>query len=423
MRLPSPYDRLLLPVYLPSLLMSTSQNALLILLPIYVVDSGYSAAFAAVVVGFRGVGVLLFDVPAGMLVARFGDKPVLLSGLGLILIGSLALALAAHPIVLVLASLLMGAGFAAWMLGRQSHIAESCENHEVGRAIAVMAGLQRVGIFIGPAAGGLLAETGGYAALFVVAAAFAVIAAVFVLSFASNVHRGSTRAAIGLGAMLALARGHARIFATAGGAALALQLMRATRQLLVPLFGRAIGLDVAEIGLVYSLSASIDMCLFYPVGIVVDRHGRKWSAVPSLALFVAGLALLPLAEGFYSLLAVSLLLGVANGLGTGIVMIMGADLAQRTEHRGQFLGLWRLIGDMGMSASPLLSGALVNAASLGAASLVVAGIGLLGVAVMIFLVPETLGRPGPADVRLGTTAQRRGSASSTPPGRRRKHDV
>ncbi len=61
--------------------MAVSQEALTILLPLYMLDIGASPAFAALVVGLRGIGVLLFDVPAGMLVARFGDKPVLLGGL------------------------------------------------------------------------------------------------------------------------------------------------------------------------------------------------------------------------------------------------------------------------------------------------------------------------------------------------------
>ena len=78
MQLPSPYDRLLMPVYLPSLIMATSQMALLILLPLYVLDLGYGPVLASVVMGFRGIGLLLFDVPAGALAARFGDKPVLL---------------------------------------------------------------------------------------------------------------------------------------------------------------------------------------------------------------------------------------------------------------------------------------------------------------------------------------------------------
>jgi MFS family permease len=88
-----------------------------------------------------------------------------------------------------------------------------------------------------------------------------------------------------------------------------------------------------------------------------------------------------------------MLLGLANGLGTGVVMIIGADLARRSGHVGQFLGLWRLIGDLGISIAPLVTGVLVDAASLAAASLTVAGLGFAGSLVMVFLVAETLQRP------------------------------
>ena len=105
MRLPSPYDRLLVPVYVPSLLMAVSQEALTILLPLYVISLGASAAFAAWIVFLRGVGILLFDVPAGMLVARFGDKPVLIGGLALLLAGLLTLGVTANPWALGVAAI------------------------------------------------------------------------------------------------------------------------------------------------------------------------------------------------------------------------------------------------------------------------------------------------------------------------------
>jgi MFS family permease len=151
-----------------------------------------------------------------------------------------------------------------------------------------------------------------------------------------------------------------RVLATAGGSALVLQAMRATRQVLVPLFGQSVGLDVTMIGIVYSLSTVVDIALFYPSGVLADRYGRKWSAVPSMALYAVGLALLPLVTGLYSLLGVAMLLGFANGIGTGVVMIIGADLGRASGSQGQFLGLWRLIGDVGISAAPLLTGAVVT---------------------------------------------------------------
>jgi MFS family permease len=258
-----------------------------------------------------------------------------------------------------------------------------------------MGGLQRVGMSIGPGLGGLLAAATSYSWSFIAGAALTVVASGFVLGFCHAA--GSARVAerMSLKPTLRLARDHSRIFLTAGGAALTLQLMRATRTLLVPLFGIEFGLDAASIGLIYSLSAGIDMCLFYPVGWLVDRHGRKWSAVPSLAMFALSLLLLPLASGFASLLAVACLLGLANGLGTGIVMIIGADLSRQSENRSQFLGVWRLIGDIGMTGAPLLCAGLIGVASLGAASVVAACLGLAGAVVMLKVVPETLERAPP----------------------------
>jgi MFS family permease len=389
LRLPSPYDRLLLPVYVPSLLMAVSQEALTILLPLYMLEIGASPALAALIVGLRGVGILVFDVPAGMLVARFGDKPVLLAGLGLILAGFALLSVTTEPWLIGAAAIALGTGHAAWMLGRQSYLADICTTNELGRAIAAMAGLQRGGALIGPVAGGALAGLAGFPVAFTVGAASALVAGATVLAFARAVppHENPDASLKGTVAVLRAQRG---VLATAGGSALVLQLMRATRQLLVPLFGQAVGLDVTTIGVVYSAATVVDIALFYPSGVLADRYGRKWSAVPSMALYALGLALLPLAQGLYSLLAVAVLLGFANGIGTGVVMIIGADLARASGRHGQFLGLWRLIGDVGISGAPLLAGTVVEAAGLGAASLTVAGLGVVGVLVMAFVVRETL---------------------------------
>jgi MFS family permease len=376
--------------------MAVNQEALTILLPLHVVALGASPAFAAVIVGLRGVGILLFDVPAGMLVARFGDKPVLLGGLALLLLGFATLGLTANPWALGAAAVALGSGHAAWMLGRQSYLADICATHELGRAIAAMAGLQRGGALLGPVLGGVIAAAAGYPVAFLLGAASAVAAAAVVLAAARDVDSREAAGDSSLAGTLRVLVERRAVLSTAGVSALVLQLMRATRQLLIPLFGQALGLDVATIGLVYSLATVVDIALFYPSGVLADRWGRKWSAVPSMLFYALGLALLPAAAGLYSLLAVAVLLGFANGIGTGVVMIIGADLARASGRQGQFLGLWRLIGDLGISLAPLLAGVLVDSAGLAAASLSVAGLGLAGALVMAYLVAETLRA---ADVR------------------------
>src|SRR5690606_20362687 len=135
-----------------------------------------------------------------------------------------------------------------------------------------MAGLQRVGAFIGPAAGGFIASSYSYPTAFLWGAGSALLAAFFVRAFTRHdepePHHGDSLLA-GTGRLLST---HRKVFATAGVAALTLQLMRASRQVLVPLFGQSIGLDVAAIGVLYSMSAAVDMSLFYPVGVLIDRR-------------------------------------------------------------------------------------------------------------------------------------------------------
>ena len=71
------------------------------------------------------------------------------------------------------------------------------------------------------------------------------------------------------------------------------------------------------------------------------------------------------------------LIAVGNGLGSGIVMTIGADTAP-TVGRSQYLGGWRLCGDIGNSGGPLLVGAVAAVAPLAAACVVVGALALVG---------------------------------------------
>ena len=88
------------------------------------------------------------------------------------------------------------------------------------------------------------------------------------------------------------------------------------------------------------------------------------------------------------LLLATSLIGLSNGLGSGSMMTLGADLAPR-EAMGEFLGVWRLIGDVGHSGSPLVVGYVADMMDLPSAARVMAGIGILAAGTFAFLVPET----------------------------------
>jgi MFS family permease len=385
----SVYGRLLLPIYIPTLLSSVSLQALLVLLPLYVLGKGEGAAFAALLIGLRGVGMLLFDLPVGILLARFGDKPVLVSGLLAMTASTALFALSDNLWVMGIAATISGMGFTAWMIGRQSYITDNCEVGERGRAIAAMAGTMRIGAFIGPAVGAVVAQAFGFGFAFVALSTSAGAAALVVMWFARNVppevHPGNAH----FSRIKAIVGGNARVLTTGGVASMGLQLMRSGRILLIPLFGHFLGLNIAAIGLIISLAAIVDAAMFVPVGMIMNRYGRKWASVPCLLLSAASLALLPLTQGYYSLLAASVLAGFANGLGTGSLLTLGSDLAP-VQGRKEFLGIWRFIGDIGHAGGPLMIGALIQLATLGLAATATAGLGLISAAVMYWLVEETL---------------------------------
>jgi len=388
MRSTSTHGQLLSPVYLPSLLMAISNQGMMLVLPLYALHLSGDPAYAALIVGLRGVGVLLLDVPAGMITARFGDKGVMLGGLLCNAIVFVGLAFWTDPWVVAMLSVVQGGAMATWFLARQSYLYDAAPASAWGRAIAFVAGINRVGALLGPLAGGVIAEWLGYSFAFIGGATLSALAALIVLVRARAIRPDVAPDALRIALIWRIIRDCRRVFATAGFVALAIQLMRAVRQLLVPLFGTLVGLDAAAIGLIYSLSAVLDLSLSYPAGIVMDRWGRRWTGIPCMAVFILGLSLLPLAQGFYSLLGVALVLGFGNGISTGIVMVMGMDLAP-LDRRNQFLGVWRLITDVGGVGGPMLAGLLTGAASLALASYAVAGIGAVGVAVFLFLVPET----------------------------------
>jgi MFS family permease len=159
---------------------------------------------------------------------------------------------------------------------------------------------------------------------------------------------------------------------------------------LIPLYGSdVLGLDVSQIGWISTFASAVDMLLFYPVGMIMDRWGRKYAIVPSFLVQGVGLALIPLTGGIVGLGAVAGMIGFGNGLGSGTMMTLGADLAPE-DARGEFLGMWRLIGDLGFMLGPSVAGAVAGTLALPAAALVMGGSGLVASMIFLFLVPETV---------------------------------
>ena len=385
----SAHQRALLPLYLPSMLLGIPAQASFVLLPLYVLDSGGSAAAAAAVVGWRGIGMMVMDLPAGMVAARIGDKAVMLLasiGLGLAYAGY---AVSDEITFLYACAFLNGCSGSTFLLGRMAYISDTLSGSERGRVIAMIAGSMRMTALLGPLAGGAMVPLIGFSTTFAVGAAMMLCGSVIIGLTARPGTASDT--ALRWHAVPRLAVTYRRIFLTAGVSAITFMLMRASRTVLIPLLGASIGLDTAAIGLVVSISALVDVALFYPAGVIMDRKGRRATAVPSSILFALALASMALVDSYATLVFSAVLAGIANGLSTGIVMTLGTDLAPPAE-RGEFLGFWRLLTDVGTATGPMVVSSVVALAPLGVAALCASACGAAGSFIIYRWVDETLPR-------------------------------
>lgn len=386
-------SELVLAVYLPTALLALGQGLLLATLPLYAAELGLGYMLISIITSAAALGTLVTDVPAGVVLHRIGLRRTMLIGSGLVVAGTMGLALPLEAEGIVGLRLFAGVGTAMWGLSRHAFIAQSIGAERRGRAIAVFGGINRVGLFGGPAIGGVIATVFGMHAAFFVAGLMGLCAFIAARAFipaddpADLPRKGSSRARWSI--VRQTIRDNAGDLGAAGIAQLFAQMIRQGRQLLIPLIGaQQLGLNAAEVGTVMTVSAIVDMSMFFPAGFLMDRFGRKFSSVPSFAIMAVGIGIVPFANSLETLMAAGVVIGLGNGLGSGSMMTLGADLAPPGA-TGEFLGIWRLIGDSGMVIGPLLVGLIAGALSLDGSAFALMVAGILASLTLAFLVKET----------------------------------
>lgn len=375
-------------VFLPSTLFAIGEGAIAPAIALSARDLGAAVGAAGLVVALKGIGQIVADLPAGTLAARVGERRAMLWSSLLAAVGLATCLLATSVWVLALGIGAVGLSTAVWHLARHAYLAEVVPFHLRARAMSTIGGTQRIGFFIGPFLGAAAMQqfgTDGAYWVFLAAAAAATVA----LLLAPDVPTGRAAAS-----MASIVRGTAQVFRahlpllrTLGLGVLLVGAVRASRQVALPLWGEQIGLDAATTSVVFGFAGALDMLMFYPAGKLMDVVGRAAVAVPSMVVLGLAHLLLPLTGDIATLTAVALLMGVGNGLGSGLIMTIGADVAP-PERRPEFLGAWRLCADLGIGAGPLVVSAVTVAAALGPALVVMGGLGCLGAMALARWIPR-----------------------------------
>ena len=388
---------MLLPVYVPTALLAFGQGLLVPTLPYYAQGLGASTALIGFIVAAAGIGTLIADVPAGALLGRMGRRPAMLLGAALVALSTFMAGFFPNIGALIALRLVAGVGTALWGLSRHAYITDVITPSQRGRSISIFGGINRGGSLLAPVFGGLLAQALSLSAPFLVAGGLAAFTAVIAFFFIPETAQKTTVAGghkMRWGLVAQLMKTHWRDLSAAGVAQIFAQMIRAGRQLLIPLYGASLGLDVAVTGSIISFSALLDVAMFFPAGFMMDRFGRKVAAVPCFAIMAIGMLVVSWSYDFRSLLLGAAIIGFGNGLGSGTMMTLGADLAPPGAV-GEFLGFWRLIGDTGQSGGPIVVGAVAGAFGLATTAILLSAIGAASALTLAFLVRETRIAPVP----------------------------
>ncbi|MGB4136537.1 MAG: MFS transporter, partial [Microbacterium sp.] len=375
-------------VYAPMLLFSLGEGAVIPLVPIIASRLGADVASAALVSSALVVGQLCGNLPAGWAVSKLGERWTMVIA-GFVAIAA-AVGMLLAPVLwgFTLSVFVLGFCAAAFGLARHAFMTTRVPLEVRARALSLLGGTFRLGVFIGPfvAAGLLGLFRTEYAAIWFFL--LCLVATVLLVAFGPDpettiaplpgsagtlqdaaLQEDSGEAVTGSIPTAALRGGGVQpgvfrtmwqnrgVLSRLGLACAALSAVRSARQVVLPLWGVSLGLDAPTIALVVGVSGAIDFALFYASGQVMDRFGRLWAAMPAMILMGLGFLALSFTHDVDSAMLwfgmLAAVLGVGNGLSSGILMTLGADTAPQRDPAA-YLGSWRTLTDAGGALAPVL---------------------------------------------------------------------
>lgn len=356
-----PPRQLLWLIYALFFVSGIAQAVIVPLLPRLAGTYGLSPATTALLLALPGLATLAVSVPAGLVADRFGSRRATLAAGALMFAACLLQAVPSLPVLLT-GRIAFGVAFGVvWTTGMAwlSEIDTGTKGGRLGPSVTCSS----VGVMLGPALGGILAERAGVAAPFLLIAA---VAAVVVVPLAIGSGNPPERAPVdpqplaprtSIASLVTLLR-RPGVGAAAGGLIVS-GAVSGVSQLLITIGLHHYGLSTGRIGLAFTAGA---VC-YIAVSAWIVRLGERartlrLNAIATLAL---SLALVPaLMGGGPPALVIALLLAAVPRavIGTVAYSLAARDGEDESGGEGFVFGMLNGAWAAAMVLMPLLAGAL-----------------------------------------------------------------
>jgi len=352
-----------------------------VLLPLHIENLGGTEVEIGLVMGlYSAVGIVTQPV-LGPWSDALGRRPFMMLGVGLVLVTALMALVADGVGWLALVRALQGLGFSAFFVANFSYVIDLVPPAERGWALGIYGVSGLLSTALAPLLGEWIVRRLGFQALFVVSAALAGLAAIFVWQLKD--HRRDLPRPVRSGewartSLDELARRHMAVTLFFG-------LGTGTVFAFLPTFAEHLG--VTTLALFYTAYAGAAMTVRIVGGRLIDTRGRRAVIVPSMFGQAAATSLLAALEMVATrtralpvlpgLVLAGLMAGGAHGfLYPGLAALVADQAAE--ARRGAVVGVFSAVFLVGNASGAFLFGYVAHALGYGSMWALLTGILLAG---------------------------------------------
>jgi len=297
------------------------------------------------------------ELPSGIISLKVGRGNLISIGLALAFIGSLICAFSSSIYRLILGMALWGFGSALFFTSNTSLLLDLFKPERRGRAMGTFQSIEFIGSFLGAPLGGLLAAYMGFNHVFLVITALLVSSfAIAILSkefrriddtvienFSPPTFREALAGMGNLSLIIVCFINFSRMFVSQGVMSTVFQLY----------LNEHLNINVELIGIIMGVRTGGLICALFLSGYLSDKFGRK-------PLIIIGLLINALAIYAYSLASLLqefILLGILDGIGSGLIFVSLVVFMAELVHpsiRAGAVGLYRTFMDIGGVLGPVI---------------------------------------------------------------------
>jgi MFS family permease len=350
-------------------------------MPVYAVQLGAAGVELGFIIAAFNLARSVFNPVVGRLSDRLGRKPFMLAGLLGYALLSLAYIHAESVAGLIVTRFFHGLAAVCVAPVAMAVVADIAPSHRLGLYMGTLSMALMLGVGAGPMLGGIIQDWLGMDAAFMTMGGLALLTAIGILFFVPRIEKSSLEPGspalsvfkiLGQSPIL-LTVFVIRFFSAVGQGAV---------YTFLPLYGAAIGISSAQVGILLGINVLLIAFLQRPGGRLADHTRPIVLMVGGIALSGLAVAGMPLVPDFTGALVMNVIMGAANGIAVPAALVLAGREGRRVG-MGAVMSLFDAALSLGFIVSPILLGMVHDVLSIEAVFYVGGAIIFLGTVLVV----------------------------------------